>query len=55
MEHRLKQVLKQYNPMKFMIYHGRGQKVRAMFDQQHLPRKEQAIRNKIRKAGYWMR
>lgn len=55
MEHRLKQVLKQYNPMKFMIYHGRGQKVRAMFDQQNLPRKEQAIRNKIRKAGYWMR
>ena len=51
----LKPTLKQYDPIKFMVYHGRGHKVRAMFDQDALPRREQAIRNKIRKAGQWMR
>ena len=30
-------------------------KVRAMFDQNDLPRREQAIRNRIKKAGFWMR
>jgi len=29
--------------------------VRAMFDRDHLPRREQAIRNQIKKAGFWMR
>ena len=51
----IKKVLKQYDPIKFMIYHGRGQKVRAMFDRDNLPRRERAIRNQIRKAGFWMR
>lgn len=51
----IKRVLKQYDPFKFMIYHGRGQKARALFDRDHLPRKEQAIRNKLRRNGYWMR
>jgi len=51
----IKRVLKQYDPFKFMIYHGRGQKARALFDRKHLPRKEQAIRNKLRRNGYWMR
>lgn len=51
----IKKVLKLYEPFKFMIYHGRGQKVRALFDRENLPRKEQAIRNKIRREGFWMR
>ena len=51
----LKPILKQYDPIKFMVYHGRGHKVRTMFDRENLPRKEKAIRNKIRKAGFWMR
>ena len=51
----IKRVLKNYDPMKFMIYHGRGQKVRDLFDRNDLPRKEQAIRNKIKREGYWMR
>ncbi|EDZ42336.1 conserved hypothetical protein [Rhodobacteraceae bacterium HTCC2083] len=38
-----------------MIYQGRGRKVRDLFDQDNLPRKEQAIRNRIKKAGFWMR
>lgn len=51
----IKRVLKNYDPIKFMIYHGRGQKVRDLFDRDDLPRKEQAIRNKIKREGYWMR
>ncbi|SLN14998.1 hypothetical protein ROA7450_00316 [Roseovarius albus] len=52
---RLKKVLKHYDPIKFMIYHGRGQKVRNLFDRNNLPRKEQAIRNTIKRNGFWMR
>ena len=48
-------VLKQYEPFKRFIYHNRGTRVRALFDQDNLPRKERAIRNKIKSAGYWMR
>ncbi|SFM43336.1 hypothetical protein [Shimia aestuarii] len=52
---RIKKVLKQYDPFKRMIYQGRGHKVRALFDRDFLPRREQAIRNTIRKNGFWMR
>lgn len=47
--------LKAYNPIKRMVYQGRGEKVRALFDQNDLPRKEQAIRNRIKREGFWMR
>ncbi len=52
---RLKRVLKQYDPIKRMVYQGRGEKVRALFDRDALPRREQMIRNQIKKAGFWMR
>jgi hypothetical protein len=52
---KLKKLLKQYDPIKRMIYQGRGQKVRALFDRDDLPRKEQAIRNRIKREGFWMR
>ena len=52
---KIKKVLKGYDPMKFMIYHGRGRKVRALFDREDLPRKEQAIRNTIKRNGFWIR
>ncbi len=52
---RIKKVLKQYEPFKRMIYQNRGEKVRALFDRDHLPRREQAIRNQIKKNGFWMR
>ncbi|MCW9044661.1 MAG: hypothetical protein OQK05_15085 [Pseudopelagicola sp.] len=52
---KIKKVLKEYDPMKRMIYQGRGEKVRALFDRDALPRKEQAIRNKIKRNGFWMR
>jgi len=52
---KIKKWLKRYDPFKFMIYHERGQKVRALFDQNDLPKRERSIRNKIRKAGHWLR
>ncbi|RMD47159.1 MAG: hypothetical protein D6832_06575 [Alphaproteobacteria bacterium] len=52
---RIKKVLKEYEPFKRMIYQGRGRKVRAMFDRANLPRREQMIRQRIKRAGLWMR
>ncbi|MEM9579668.1 MAG: hypothetical protein AAF891_03200 [Pseudomonadota bacterium] len=52
---RIKKVLKGSNAIKRMVYQGRGAKVRALFDRDHLPRKEQAIRNRIKKNGFWIR
>ena len=52
---KIKKVLKGSNVIKRMIYQGRGRKVRDLFDHDNLPRKEQAIRNRIKKAGFWMR
>ncbi len=52
---RIKKVLKEHEPMKRLIYQGRGQKARALFDRANLPRREQAIRNKLKSEGFWMR
>jgi hypothetical protein len=37
-----------------MIYQNRGHKVRGLFDREHLPTREQPIRQKIKKNGFWM-
>lgn len=52
---KVKKVIKKYDPVRRMIYQGRGEKVRALFDRDALPRREQAIRNTIKKNGFWMR
>ncbi len=52
---RVKKVLKAYEPIKRMVYQGRGAKVRALFDRENLPKREQAIRNRIKREGFWMR
>lgn len=52
---RIKKVIKNYDPIKRMIFQGRGQKVRAMFDRENLPRREQQIRNRIKRENLWMR
>lgn len=52
---KIKKVLKLYEPIKRMVYQSRGHKVRAMFDRANLPRREQAIRNQIKRANLWMR
>ena len=52
---RIKKLLKEYEPAKRMIYQGRGHKARALFDRTDLPRREQAIRNTLKRRGLWMR
>jgi len=51
----VKKVLKDYEPILRTVYQGRGAKARAMFDRDDLPRREQVIRNRLKKAGLWMR
>ena len=52
---KLKKLLKLHEPFKRMVYQGRGQKLRALFDRDNLPRHEKALRNQIKAAGFWMR
>ncbi|MDF1856863.1 hypothetical protein [Pseudooceanicola sp.] len=52
---RVKKTLKNYDPVKRLVFQGRGQKVRDMFDRDNLPAREQAIRNRIKREGFWMR
>ncbi|MGH1425188.1 MAG: hypothetical protein ACRBBU_10695 [Pseudooceanicola sp.] len=52
---KIKKILKQYEPIKRMVFQGRGEKVRAMFDRDNLPARERAIRNQIKREGFWMR
>lgn len=51
----IKKVLKEYEPIKRLVYQPKGDKIRAMFDRDNLPRREKMIRNRIKKAGLWMR
>lgn len=48
-------VLKRWQAGKKMILQGQGAQVRAMFDRANLPRREQALRNTIKRAGLWVR
>ena len=52
---KIKKVLKQYDPIKRFVYQQKGQDARALFDQEDLPRREQAIRQRLKKNGLWMR
>jgi hypothetical protein len=51
----VKKVLKEHEPLKRLVYQGKGQKLRAMFDRANLPRREAAIRKRIRAEGLWLR
>ena len=52
---KIKKVLKEYEPIKRLVYQGRGRKARALFDRDDLPRREQAIRNRLKSEGFWFR
>ncbi len=52
---RIKRVLKEHAPVKRLVYQGRGAQARALFDRGSLPRREQAIRNRLKAEGLWMR
>ncbi|MCB2129415.1 MAG: hypothetical protein KDE03_10140 [Rhodobacteraceae bacterium] len=51
----IKKVLKTYDPLRKLVYQEKGRKIREMFDRNDLPRREAMIRNRIKKAGLWMR
>lgn len=51
----VRRVLRDYQPAKKMLYKAEGAEARALFDRANLPRKEQAIRNTLRRAGLWTR
>ncbi|MGL4309034.1 MAG: hypothetical protein ACRCSU_01005 [Paracoccaceae bacterium] len=51
----VKKVLKDYEPFRKMIYQGKGTKARALFDRASLPRREQVIRNMLKREGLWVR
>ncbi len=51
----VKAVLQAYPAFKRMIYQGQGAEIRALFNRNDLPRREQAIRNTIKRAGLWVR
>ncbi len=52
---KVKKLLKDYDPFKRMLYQGRGNKAREMFDRADLPRRERQIRNRLKTEGLWMR
>ena len=51
----LRRVLRDHEPIRELVYKNRGRKIREMFDRADLPRREQAIRGRIREAGLWLR
>ncbi len=51
----IKRILKDHEPFRKMVYQGKGAQVRALFDRTDLPRREQMIRNAIKREGLWFR
>ena len=51
----VKRVLKEYEPLKKLVYQSKGERVRALFDQDNLPKREHVLRNTIKRSGFWMR
>lgn len=51
----LRRVLRDFEPVKAMVYQNRGRKARALFDRADLPRREQMIRNTLKREGLWLR
>nr|WP_038143387.1 hypothetical protein [Thioclava atlantica] len=51
----VKKVLKLHDPAKKLIYQGKGRKLRARIAEEGMPRTEKALRNRIKRAGLWLR
>jgi hypothetical protein len=51
----LRKLLRDHEPARVLIYQNRGRKIRALFDRADLPRREQVIRNTIKREGLWLR
>lgn len=51
----LRPVLRQWGAFKRMVIQDEGAKARALFDREQLPRREQMIRNTLKREGLWVR
>jgi hypothetical protein len=51
----LRRLLRDHEPVRELVYKNRGCKIRKMFDRADLPRREQAIRARIKEVGLWLR
>lgn len=51
----LRRILRDWDPVKLMVYQNKGRKARALFDRHHLPLREQIIRNTLKREGLWLR
>lgn len=50
-----RRVLREYAPVKTLVYQNQGRRARALFDRTDLPRREQVIRNTLKRQGLWLR
>lgn len=51
----IRRILRDHEPVKTLVYQHRGRKARALFDRADLPRREQVIRNTLKREGLWVR
>jgi len=51
----LRPTLRNWPAVKALVYQNKGQKARALFDRAALPHREQAIRNTLKREGFWFR
>ena len=51
----LRPILRHWGAFKRMVIQGEGAKARALFDRANLPRREQMIRNTLKREGLWVR
>ena len=51
----LRSALRHWGALKRMVIQGEGAKARALFDRANLPRREQIIRNTLKREGLWVR
>lgn len=51
----LRRILRDYAPVKTLVYQNKGKKARALFDRENLPHREQVIRNTLKREGLWLR
>ncbi len=50
-----RRILRDWAPVKQMVYQNGGKRARALFDRSDLPHREQAIRNTLKREGLWVR
>lgn len=51
----IKRVIKTHDPVKRIVFQGKGARIRALFDRKALPAREAIIRNRLRSQGLWLR